>query len=504
MTKKNSMGVSAHTTSVLDVEDMMNGSNDEVDSSVTTQPSNSAEKEGTAVAGRHILVADDDNAIRQLLKTFLEDSDYTISEATTGQEALDGLKTGNYDLVLLDMRLPGMTGIDVLKQLREKTGEVPVILITAYGSPNIAIQASSLGAYSYITKPFELDDVLHTINLYFERRQLKEEVRSLRSQIEPKDPSERIIGASSAMHDIYQVIGRAAPTEATVLISGETGTGKELVANVIHAYSTYRHGPLVKVNCAALPETLLESELFGHEKGAFTNAVMQRKGRFEMAHKGTIFLDEIGEMTLSTQRKLLRVLQEREFERVGGSLPIKVDVRVIAATNRNLRAEVDSGRFREDLYYRLDVVRISMPPMRERKEDIPLLVEHFLDKHRYSQTSPPARISEEAMQALVDHDWPGNVRELENTIQRAVVMSQGGVITSHHILLSNLGDRQIVEIGRMVKEATPLHEILGQIEKMALMEAMQQAKGDRSEAARLLGLERPALYEKLREYGLSS
>ncbi|HEX8598061.1 MAG TPA: sigma-54 dependent transcriptional regulator [Chloroflexia bacterium] len=508
MTKKNGNGASPSTTSVLEVDInsgiMKNGPDGEVESSVTTQPSNSAEKDGAALGRRQILVADDDNAIRQLLKTFLEESDYTIAEATTGQEALEGLKSGNYDLVLLDMRLPGMTGIDVLKQLREKTGEVPVILMTAYGSPNVAIQASSLGAYSYITKPFELDDVLHTINLYFERRQLKEEVRSLRSQIEPRDPSERIIGSSTAMHDIYQVIGRAAPTEATVLISGETGTGKELVANVIHTYSSYRHGPLVKVNCAALPETLLESELFGHEKGAFTNAITQRKGRFEMAHKGSIFLDEIGEMTLSTQRKLLRVLQEREFERVGGSIPIKVDVRVIAATNRNLRAEVDAGRFREDLYYRLDVVRISMPPLRERKEDIPLLVEHFLDKHRYGQSSPPGRISEEAMQVLVDHDWPGNVRELENTVQRAVVMSQGGVITSHHILLSNLGDRQIVEIGRMVKEATPLHEILGQIEKMALTEAMQQAKGDRSEAARLLGLDRPTFYEKLKEYGLTS
>ncbi len=470
----------------------------------SAQPNDSAERDAPKGVGRCILVADDDSAIRQLLRTLLEEGGYGVEEATTGQEALDGLKSGTYDLVLLDMRMPDMTGIEVLKQLREKTGEVPVIFITAYGSPNIAIQASSLGAYSYITKPFELDDVLHTIDLYFERRQLKEEVRALRSQIEPRDPSERIIGASPAMHDIYMIIGRSAATEATVLITGETGTGKELVAHVVHSNSTYRHGPLIKVNCAALPETLLESELFGHEKGAFTNAITQRKGRFEMAHKGSIFLDEIGEMTLSTQRKLLRVLQEREFERVGGSIPIKVDTRIIIATNKNLMAEVEAGRFREDLYYRLDVIRVYMPPLRERKEDIPLLVEHFLDKHRYSLNSPPARISEEAMQALVEHDWPGNVRELENTVQRAVVMSQGGVITSHHIVLSSSSDRQMVEVGRMVKEATPLAEILGQVEKMALTEAMQVAKGDRSEAARLLGLERPALYEKLQEFGLSS
>jgi two-component system, NtrC family, response regulator AtoC len=457
-----------------------------------------------ATDGRHILVADDDNAIRSLLRTFLEDENYRVTEATTGQEALEGLRTAGYDLVLLDMRLPGMTGIDVLKQLREKEGEVPVILMTAYGSPNIAIQASSLGAYGYITKPFELDDVLHTIKRYFERQSLKEEVRSLRSQIEPRDPSERIIGASPAMHEIYMVVGRSASSEATVLITGETGTGKELVAHVIHSNSTYRHGPLIKVNCAALPETLLESELFGHEKGAFTNALTQRKGRFEMAHRGSIFLDEIGEMTLSTQRKLLRVLQEREFERVGGSLPIKVDCRVIVATNKNIETEVEAGRFREDLYYRLNVIRIAVPPLRERKDDVPLLVEHFLDKHRYSPTTPPARISEEAMQVLLKHDWPGNVRELENTIQRAVVMSQGGVITSHYILLSNFSDRQVMDIGRLVRENTPLAEIVSQVEKMSLNEALQASEGDRSEAARMLSLERAALSEKLRDYGLTS
>jgi two-component system response regulator AtoC len=412
---------------------------------------------------RRILVADDDTDIRNMLKAFLEDEAYEVSEAPNGEEALEGIRSGSYDLVLLDMRLPGMTGLDVLKQLREKQGDVPVILMTAFGSPNIAIQASSLGAYDYITKPFDLDDVLLNINRYFERQRLKEEVRTLRSQIEPRDPSERIIGNSPSMREIYMMVGRSASTEATVLITGETGTGKELVAHVFHSNSTYRHGPLIKVNCAALPETLLESELFGHEKGAFTNAITQRKGRFEMAHKGSIFLDEIGEMTLSTQRKLLRVLQEREFERVGGSLPIKVDTRVIAATNKNLESEVDAGRFREDLYYRLNVIRVNMPPLRERKDDIPLLVEHFLEKHRYSPGSAPARISEEAMTALVEHEWPGNVRELENTVQRAIVLAQGGVITSHHILLSNFNDRQVVDIARLVRDSTPLATILGQV-----------------------------------------
>jgi two-component system, NtrC family, response regulator AtoC len=490
--------------SVVSAPDTVETPAEEAESRVNGSKSKAEAKKAVETAGRHILVADDDNAIRSLLRAFLEDENYRVTEATTGQEALEGLRAAAYDLVLLDMRLPGMTGIDVLKQLREKQGEVPVILMTAYGSPNIAIQASSLGAYSYITKPFELDDVLHTITRYFERQSLQEEVRSLRSQIEPRDPSERIIGASPAMHDIYMIVGRSASSDATVLITGETGTGKELVAHVIHSNSTYRHGPLIKVNCAALPETLLESELFGHEKGAFTNAIVQRKGRFEMAHKGSIFLDEIGEMSLSTQRKLLRVLQEREFERVGGSLPIKVDSRVIVATNKNIEAEVEAGRFREDLYYRLNVIRIAMPPLRERKDDVPLLVEHFLDKHRYSPTAPPARISEEAMQALIKHDWPGNVRELENTVQRAVVMSQGGVITSHHILLSNFSDRQVVDIGRLVRENTPLVEIISQVEKTSLSEALEASNGDRNEAARMLSLDRSSFLEKLQEYGLTS
>jgi two-component system, NtrC family, response regulator AtoC len=328
-------------------------------------------------------------------------------------------------------------------------------------------------------------------------------VRALRSQVEPgsggpgagslqsRGSQEKIIGASPLMYDVYRLIGRSAGTEATVLINGETGTGKELVANAVHAYSTYRAGPLIKVNCAALPETLLETELFGHEKGAFTNAVTQRKGRFELAHKGTIFLDEIGEMSLGTQRKLLRVLQEREFERVGGSVPIKVDVRVIVATNRDLRAEVEAGRFREDLYYRLNVIPIELPPLRRRREDIPLLVEHFLDKHRYSATSQPARISEEAMQRLLEYDWPGNVRELENSVQRAVVLSKGGIITSANILASNLSDRAMVDVAQLVREGVQLNEILRRVERMALSQALGAADGNQSLAYSTLGIKKP-------------
>lgn len=448
------------------------------------------------------MIADDDPAIRELLTQILSDH-YAVEEAVNGEEALEGIKSGKYDLVLLDFQLPGMNGIDVLKQLRDRQGELPVILITGHGSPNMAIQASSLGVYGFMSKPFEIEDLLQLVSHFFEAQRLKEEVRALRSQVEPgsggpgagslqsRASQEKIIGASPLMYDVYRLIGRSAGTEATVLINGETGTGKELVANAVHAYSAYRAGPLIKVSCAALPETLLETELFGHEKGAFTNAITQRKGRFELAHKGTIFLDEIGEMSLGTQRKLLRVLQEREFERVGGSVPIKVDVRVIVATNRDLRAEVEAGRFREDLYYRLNVIPIELPPLRRRREDIPLLVEHFLDKHRYSATSQPARISEEAMQRLLEYDWPGNVRELENSVQRAVVLSKGGIITSANILASNLSDRAMVDVAQLVREGVQLNEILRRVERMALSQALGAADGNQSLAYSTLGIKKP-------------
>ena len=453
---------------------------------------------------KRVLIADDEASIRALLRDFLEGEGFQISEAETGQQVMKAIAEGGYDLILMDIRMPEMDGMAVLKEMHAKKMDVPIVLMTAHNSANIAIQATQLGAYDYITKPFELEDVLLTINRYFERQQLTSEVRSLRSQLGQRDPAERIIGNSAAMQAIYKIIGRAAGTDATILVTGETGTGKELVAQTIHSNSQYRHGPMIKVNCAALPETLLESELFGHEKGSFTGALTQRKGRFEMAHKGTIFLDEIGEMTLSTQRKLLRVLQEREFERVGGSLPIKVDVRVIAATNKRLKEEVSAGRFRDDLYYRLAVIEVDMPPLRERKEDIPFLVEHFLDKHRYSATSPPARISEEALTALQQYDWPGNVRELENAIERAVVMSQGGIVTSHHLLFSPNTERKFIDVTRLVREKTPLADLLADTERAALVEALDQARGDRSEAARMLAVPRPDFYAKLKEYDLSS
>ncbi|HEX9014881.1 MAG TPA: sigma-54 dependent transcriptional regulator, partial [Chloroflexota bacterium] len=392
---------------------------------------------------KQILIADDDPSIRLLLRNFLEGEGYDTAEAKSGGEVLRTLPQANPapDLMILDLKMPEWDGIEVMKKLGEQNIKVPVLLMTAHGTSNSAIQAIQAGAFDYITKPFELDDVLLTLRRFFEYQELAAEVKKLRERVERPDPSDRIIGRTAAMQEVYKTIGRVARSDATVLVWGETGTGKELVAQTIHQNSSYRQGPMVKVSCAALPETLLESELFGHEKGSFTGAMVQRRGRFEIANKGTIFLDEIGEMSLGTQKKLLRVLQEKEFERVGGSEVIKVDVRVVAATNRDLLAEVAANRFREDLYYRLNVISIFMPPLRERKEDIPLLVEHFLHKHRFSVSSPPSRITDEAVQALMKHDWPGNVRELENAIERAVVMAQGGIITSQHLYLTQSKQR---------------------------------------------------------------
>ena len=408
------------------------------------------------------------------------------------------------DLLIMDLRMPEYSGIEVLQAIDERKLNVPAILMTAYGTSSVAIRAIQLGAYDYINKPFDLDDVLHTIRRFFDYQSLAAEVRELRSQLDGHDPNDRIVGRSAQMTEIYKMVGRVARSDATVLIAGETGTGKELVAEVLHSNSAFRHGPLIKVACASLPETLLESELFGHEKGSFTGALALRKGRFELAHNGSIFLDEIGEMSLGTQKKLLRVLQEKEFERVGGSTPLRVNTRIIAATNRNLSDEVAAGRFRADLFYRLNVIVIGMPPLRERRDDIPNLVEHFLQKHRLTSSSPPARISEEALDHLLRHDWPGNVRELENTVERAVVLAQGGVITASHLLLSPVAERKFVDLADKVQRLVPLKEVVAEVEKAMIVEALRQAGGNRSQAAKSLGIYRRLLYSKMSEYGISN
>ena len=434
-----------------------------------------------------ILIADDDAAIVELLTDLLTEDGYVVESAANGTEVLQRLQAdGKYALLLVDVQMPGINGLDLLERLRADGNEIPVIMITGHGTSSIAIRAMQMGAYDYLQKPFDIDEVSVVVRRLFEHQALASRVRSLEERAELR---ERMIGRSPAMREIYKTIGRVAASDASVLISGETGTGKELTANLIHQNSARRNGPpMVKVNCAALPETLIESELFGHEKGAFTGAVAQRKGRFELANKSTIFLDEVGEITLPVQKKLLRVLQEGEIERVGGSAVLKVDVRVLAASNRDLLEEVKKGNFREDLYYRLNVINIHMPPLRERKSDIPVLVEHFLDKYRYKQGAPPTKISEEALERLERYEWPGNVRQLENEIERAVVLSQGNVITSHSLSLSQQGIPTQIDLATRVRNRESLQAVLAEVERTMLTEALRQSDGDEEEAARRLGL----------------
>jgi two-component system response regulator AtoC len=447
---------------------------------------------------QRILIADDSAGIREVLREALTDEGYDISEASSGDEVLSELRSENAsrpDLALMDIRMPGKDGLEVLRTLRAShDDELPIIVMTAFGSASTAIEAMKLGAFDYIAKPFELEEVTVAIERFFERRDLSDRVVRLLAETKR---DEILIGDSPVMQNVYKTVGRVARSDATVLVTGETGTGKELVATVIHRNSTYSSGPLIKVNCAALPETLLESELFGHEKGAFTGAIAQRKGRFELAHKGTIFLDEVGEMTLATQKKLLRVLQEREFERVGGTTSVKIDTRVIAATNKNLSREIEVGNFREDLYYRLNVISIDLPPLRERPMDIPLLVEHFLHKHRYGRGAGPARISQEAMDRLLAHDWPGNVRELENTVERAVIMARGGIIAEEHITFPGQEARRPIDVTQALADGTTLEAFLKDMESRYLREALRQAGDNRAVAADLLGVDLPELQRRL-------
>jgi two-component system response regulator AtoC len=465
------------------------------------------------VASKRILVADDDAGILGLLENFLTGEGYEFDAANSGEEALEKAKSNPPDLLLVDVYMPpGIDGIEVIKQLQAEKLQVPVIAFTAEGGSQMAIEAMQLGAYDYITKPFDLDELALTIKRLFEHQELQQQVHELREQLR-FDPADRMIGRHPRMLEVFKTIGRIARSDATILILGETGSGKTMLADTIHRASNRRGGPFVTVACATLPETLLESELFGHEKGAFTSAIAQRKGRFELAHKGTIFLDEIGEMTLATQRKLLRVLQDKEFERVGGSIPIKVDVRIISATNKWLPDEVAKGHFREDLYYRLNVVTIEMPALRDRRhedpnlDDVRNLVFHFLNKYRYNNAPTPSTISEEALEKVLGHSFPGNVRELENLIERAVVMSQGGLVTPDHIVFSEapLPGTSIgpVDVEQAVRRGQPLVDLVATVERRALQFALQEAGGSHTVAARMLGLDRRDFDSKLETYELN-
>jgi two-component system response regulator AtoC len=489
---------------------------------------------------RSVLVVDDDADLRSLLEDLLNGESYRVRLASSGAEALEAVEAERPDLVMMDVKLPDQDGLAVLKRLKQAHAELEVIVMTAFGGSSSAIKAMEQGAYDYVTKPFEIDDLLATLKRVFEHQDMANEVATLRLELGKSAATrERIVGNSKPMMEVYKLIGKVASSDATVLITGESGTGKELVAEALHKASKRNPFPLVKVSCAALPESLLETELFGHEKGSFTGAMTMRKGRFETANKGTIFLDEIGEMTLGTQTKLLRILQEREFERIGSNTAIKIDIRVITATNRNLADEVNAGRFREDLYYRLNVIHIDMPPLRERLEDIPSLVEHFLVKYRFGPGEIPTSITEEALARLMAYDWPGNVRELENAIERAVVLSRGNPIRVDHLPFVDhreARNRELLSARRARGDAEASAERLAasdaqlngsngagadgdrneaaavgggsfkdevaSLEKRLILEALAHSGGNRSKAAEELGIYRRLLYAKMKEYGL--
>lgn len=438
--------------------------------------------------GSTILIADDEVQICELLRELLEEEGAQVHMVHSGNDALQTLQEESYDAAIADVLMPGMDGLTLLQQARKLGNTVPIIIVTAQNSSSTTIEAMQHGAYDYLSKPFDLNEVLQVLERAVEHYRLTQRVHILEQQV-TRDPRDIMIGHSAPMQQVYKMIGRVAPSDSTVLITGESGTGKELVAQVLHRTSPRANAPFIAVKCAALPETLLESELFGHEKGAFTGAVAQRKGLFEQANKGTLFLDEIGEISHSTQKKLLRVLQERMLVRVGGNAPIKVDVRVVTATNRDLLQEVQVARFREDLYYRLNVINIHMPPLRDRKEDLELLINHFVNKHRRNPTS--SQISEEAMRQLASYDWPGNVRQLENTIERAIVLAQGGLIGPEHLLMGDIVPASLEStlndiIERLLDQGEGLTSILATLRERIIGKAIARHDGNHAEAARML------------------
>ncbi len=438
-----------------------------------------------------ILIVDDEVSVRDSLQNWLKDIGYQVITASNGNEALHMTQKEKPDIVIADLVLPGMDGIELTKRIKELSPDIPVIIITAYGSITTAIAAIKEGAYDYIEKPFCPERVELLVQKLVEHRRLIKENVSLRQKLEDRYRFENIIAKSDQMQRIFEIVKIVAKSNATVLITGESGTGKELIARAIHNLSPRRDKPFVAVSCAALPETLLESELFGHEKGSFTGAITQKKGKFEYANKGTLFLDEIGEISLNTQVHLLRVIEEKEFTRVGGNEPIKVDVRIISATNKDLKKAVTQGQFREDLYYRLNVVTIDLPPLRERKEDIPLLAEHFLKKFSLENQKQIAGFSPEAKEFLLKYDWPGNVRELENAIERAVILAKDNLITLADLAYQNL---PLTPIGS--------NKSLKEIEKNHIWNVLNETKGNFSQAAKILGISRMTLYNKVKQYNL--
>ncbi len=449
-----------------------------------------------------LLVVDDDPAHRVTLQAILKSWSYAVETAADGIDCLQRVKETPYDLVLMDVRMAALSGIDALKQIKEYNPAIPVLIMTAYSSVASAVEALKAGAYDYLTKPLDFEVLKLTLERALEHAGLKSENRLLKDRLSGDFDFKNIIGRSPAMKDLIDMVATVAPSEATVLITGESGTGKELIARCVHYNSTRKEKPLVTINCAALTETLLESELFGHEKGAFTGADRRREGRFMQANGGSIFLDEIAEMSPMMQGKLLRVVQEQELQRVGGDAVIEVDVRTVAATNRNLVKAVETGDFREDLYYRLNVVSLHIPPLRERQEDVPLLAQHFLNTYADKNRKTVKGFTPGAMDLLVKHAWPGNVRELENAVERAVILVPGEFISEKELPFSITESNQEKAQGKAVSTESLAPRSLEEIEKAAVLSALKAAEGNKSEAARTLGINRKTLHKKLKRYGI--
>jgi two-component system response regulator HydG len=449
---------------------------------------------------RTVLVVDDDRGHRTMLQTMVKGWGYIGEGAADGLEAVERVRDRPFDLILMDVRMAEMDGVEAMKQIKQYNPAIPVLIMTAYSSVESAVVALKGGAYDYLTKPLDFEVLKLAMERALEHTSLKAENLALKEKLVSTFDVKNIIGRSPPMKELIEAVAMVAPSEATALITGESGTGKELIARVIHFNSFRKDGPLVVVNCAALTESLLESELFGHEKGAFTGASKRREGRFMTAHQGTIFLDEIGEMSASMQARLLRVIQERENQRVGGDETITVDVRILAATNRDLEQEVASGKFREDLYYRLNVVTLRVPALRERLEDIPLLARHFLDRFAENNRKQVKGFTPLAMDMLLKYGWPGNVRELENAVERAVILLPGEYVTEKELPLNLTQSYPHAEDIDQPQRITPRARSLEEIEREAILATLDETGGNKSEAARRLGITRKTLHKKLEQY----
>ena len=445
---------------------------------------------------KHILLVEDEAPLRAAIAEQLGDRGYRVEQADSGEAALTRLAEFAFDVIITDLRLPGIGGADVLEAAVDRYPDIVAIVVTGFGTVKDAVEAIKRGAWDFVSKPFQIDELMHALDSALEQRRLKSENAYLRAQLEERYRFEGLIGKSPAMKRLLQLLETVAPTSSTILITGETGTGKEVVARALHHNSPRRNQRFIALNCSAIPETLLEAELFGHVRGAFTGAIGNRQGRFEQAHKGTLFLDEVGTMSVALQTKLLRALQEREFERVGDSHTIKVDVRVVAATNSDLLRMVADGQFREDLYYRLNVIPVHLPPLRERKDDIPLLVRHFLERLQKEKT-----ISQEAMRRLMAYHWPGNVRQLENAIERAVAFSGARPQIDVADLSTEIQQAEepvLPSALTLPEDGVDLDRFIANVEKDLIHRSLERTGGNKGAAAKLLGLKRTTLVEKLK------